>query len=636
MSKKQQANLIFDRGDPSGFGVLAEQSELNPTTIVRELVQNSLDAAREADRDTVIRFELIEHDIKDIPAIDRYKKVLGKAKKVSEKRHAGTLPDTEQSIVSAIERQVNLRKIDTLFVMDNGIGLNEARMDALLADGISYKSRGGAGSFGYGHTTVIPASDLRYMLYGGFSNDIKIASGHAVLSAFEEDGEIKGKDGYFIVKKTGKMLKPFVYPSNKAIPAIIKSRLDTIEEDWGDSGSVVAIPGFNYFNEDEVQDYPPPLKAVWLWGEIAKAVACNFFVAITQGRLQIEFPNDAFSTALVLDKDSIDEVLDRHKDEMRAKFLNGHKANKAYAAMTRGKNHKVDTVLGKIEIKLYKLPSGGVTQVDLCRNGMHITNRVPKLGIADFENYEPFHCLILTDASDKGDFHRLIRKSEPPKHNEIALKRLEKEERAKVNQTLDQIKAYIKEQIKPLKTDEFGVDDVLNLRSYGINTIEVLPPRVRTGGDSGGGGGGSGAGDGGGGGSDGFFKKEGRAISFSATPVPMGKRSYAVQIALEESKHDNEIRFSLDESLDITCYDNASEDFVYLKNVKIDGKKVAEEKLISNEAGKILGINLGSGKDEKDINLTFDFDIPGDINIDKDMTVGLKAEMVSRKIEQAE
>ena len=635
MLKKKQADLIFDRGDPSGFGVLAEQSELNPTTIVRELVQNSLDAAREADRDTVIRFELIEHDIKDIPAIDRYKKVLGKAKKVSEKRHAGTLPDTEQSIVSAIERQVNLRKIDTLFVMDNGIGLNEARMDALLADGISYKSRDGAGSFGYGHTTVIPASDLRYMLYGGFSNGTKIASGHAVLSAFEEDGEIKGKDGYFIVKKTGKMLNPFVYPSNKAIPAIIKSRLDSIEESWGDSGSVVAIPGFNYFNEDEVQDYTASTKAVWLWGQIAKAVSCNFFVAIAQGRLKIEFAG-MLDTILELNADSIVGVLDEYKDEMRAKFLNGHKANKAYIAMTRGKNHTVDTVLGKIQIKLYNPPSEGVTQVDLCRNGMHITNKVPRLGQADFENYEPFHCLILTDASDEGDFHRLIRKSEPPKHNEIALKRLDRQEKAKVNQALDQIKAYIKEQIEPLSADEFGITDVLNLRSYGINAIEVLPPRVRTGGTSGAGGGGGGAGGGGSGGSDGFFKKEGRAVSFSATPVPTGNRSYAVQIALEESKNDNEIRFYLDESLDITCYDNTSEDFVYLKNVKIDGTAVTKDKLIPDENGKILGINLGSGKDKKNINLTFDFDIPSDINIDKNTTVGLKAEMVSRKIEQAE
>ena len=643
MFGSKQANLLFEIGSPSGFGVLAEQSDLDPTTIVRELVQNSLDAAREAGQEqAIIRFEIAEHDIDDIPAIDRYKEVFEKAKKSSKKQYDGTLPDTAQSIVNAMEEKIKASKIETLFVTDNGIGLNEGRMAALLAEGISYKSRDGAGSFGYGHTTVIPASDLRYILYGGFFNGTKIAAGHAVLAAFEEDNEIKGKDGYFVIKKTGQIDNPFKYPNNKDIPIIIKNKLDSIEKEWGDSGSVVVIPGFNYFKEDHLH----------LWSYVKKAAACNFFVAIAQGKLRIEFrdkirnellkslgDSDArtSSSLFSLNKNSINQVLSEFKDEKRAKFLSGYKANKAYEAANLGKTHEIKTVLGTVKIKLYALSAGGITQVDLCRNGMHITGRVPKLMQADFEDYAPFHCLILTDASDDGEFHRLIRKSEPPKHNEIALNRLEREERKKVQQAFEDIKTFIKEYITKLDTNEFGIDDVLNLKSLGIDAIEVLPPRTRTGGNSRAGDGiGGGGGNAGGGGSDGSFKKSGRSVLFRATAVQTGKRSYDVQIALEESKNDNEIRFSLDEGLDLTCSDSAAEDFVYLKNIKVNGEKIAKEKLIKNEIGKVLGISLGSGKDDKNINLAFDFDIPDAVSIEKNATVSLKAEMVSRKMEKVE
>ena len=76
MSGKKEADLRFGGTETiSGFGTYAEQTELNPTTIVRELVQNSLDAAKDAERkEAIIRFEIENCKTADIPAFDTYKK----------------------------------------------------------------------------------------------------------------------------------------------------------------------------------------------------------------------------------------------------------------------------------------------------------------------------------------------------------------------------------------------------------------------------------------------------------------------------------------------------------------------------------------------------------------------------------
>ena len=626
MSNKK-ANLIFEKGAIEGFAVLAEQSSVHPTTVVRELVQNSLDAAREANQEkAIIRFELEKHKPSDLPAFDVYKSTFKKAKKATDKGQVSA-----QSVIDTIERTIKTPKMDILFVMDNGVGLNAERMNALLSQGISNKSASGGGSYGYGHTVVIPASDLHYIFYGGLCKGEKIAAGHAVLASFEDEGVIKGKDGCFVVSKEENIKNPFVYPKDNAIPDMIKGKLETIEQDWGSgSGSVVVITGFNHFLDKEKH----------LWDRIEKAVACNFFVAVQEGKLEIEYKHG--DEEYTLNKNTIGNALDKCKTEKRSKhFLNGHKAHKAYKTMCQGREHKITTPLGQIKIKLHEMDNEGDTQINLCRNGMHISNSVPRLERTDFTDYASFHCLILVDSSDDEDdrFHNLIRKSEPPKHDAINLKRLESKEKKKIEETLDEIKTYLKKHLTELDGDEFEIRDVLSLSSYGLNTLEEVPPQIRTGGGKGSGGGGNNGGTGGGSGGgargtgDSGFKRAGRAVAFRATPVQTDKRSYAVQVALEENSHDNEIRFALDESLDLTCDGANTEDFVYLKNIKIDGMKPAKEHLVKNDDGKVLGINLGSG-DTKQVNLTFDFELPSEIGIDDNSRVSLQAEMVRRQKEK--
>ena len=163
-------DLRFGPGDVSGFTAagLAGFHDLNPATVVRELLQNSLDAAREAGRTLVIiRFEVEKHDMALVPGLESYRSAFERAVKDQTKLSKGKLPDTATGITRAMKECLESSECTTLFVLDNGIGLDKRRMESLLADGRSDKGETGTGTVGNGHLTVMPASDLRYVLYGG-------------------------------------------------------------------------------------------------------------------------------------------------------------------------------------------------------------------------------------------------------------------------------------------------------------------------------------------------------------------------------------------------------------------------------------------------------------------------------------
>lgn len=625
MFKSKNPDLRFGRTESlSGFGVYAEQAILNPTTIVRELVQNSLDAAQKAGREkAIIRFEIESHRASDIPALNTYKKAFEQAKKSQEKREKGNLPDSAKKIVNAMEKQINEKTIETLFVMDNGCGVDKNTMVGLLGEGISAKDHGSAGSYGYGHTTVIPSSDLRYMLYGGFNGNESIASGHAVLASFEESNQLKSEHGYFILGVTGNIENPYKFPTNKQIPDLIKNKLEAIKG-WGvDSGTVVIIPGFNYFNEEKD-----------LWTSIKRAVACNFFVAVEQGKLRVELKLMDEEEIQIIDKSNLKVTLECFKTERQNKhFLSGQKANIAYETMLEGEEHSVPTKLGDVTIKLLK--SGERYQFDLCRNGMHITNSPPKSRPSNFANYQPFHCLILIDKENE-KISRLVRQSEPPKHNEIITKNIAGNGKKDLENVFSDIKAFLQGELTELDNEEFEIPDVLNIETHGINTLEELRPPVRTGGKRRGvtgKGRGRGSGKAGRGGTD-FFRKAGNAISFQAVAVPTGNRSYEMQMKLQKTDSANELRFALDESLDITCDNANAESFVKLHKIKIDDSEPSPESLIKNEEGDVLGISLGKIESEKNSKITFDYSLPDDIDLKEDARVSLKAELVGRQADK--
>ena len=647
----KRPDLHFGQGgEPSGFTTagITGFSDLNPAAIVREIMQNSLDAAREANQAVAnMRFEVEKSNLDQIPGIQRYRSVFIRAKQDQQKLRSGHqgLSDQAKDVAQAIEKCLSYEQCTTLFTLDNGIGLDGSRMKAILADGLSVKSEASAGAVGNGHFVVIPASDLRYVLYGGLTKQGQmIGSGHAILASHQSDNKRMGnKDGYFVKDLKHDLFDPYVFPQDNEIPEYLRSKLEWIANHW-QSGTIVAVPGFNHFRESNNS----------LWGTISKAAACSFFAAFAQKELRVEVVENG--EIQCLDHTTIDATLSKFRDEKRtrSKFLSGSRALAAFETVQTGRDVTVNTDIGNVTMKLREV-TDGKTRIDLCRNGMWITDKLPgKLRESQFTGLKPFHCVLLLDAGN-GEIHQLVRKAEGPLHNQIEIKKLtSRDERRKLTKAMDAIASKIREIIPEYDSERFKVPDVLSITSRGIasggrrssrvgsfNEVRrrrrIVPtaetdnvaedsPEYSESEKNPSSNGGTGPRMGG----RNNFRRSGNPLRFRALSVPTATRSCRVEIMPDEKTVEGEARFLLDEGLDESCDDWGKEDFVRLKTVAVDGCPVIGSALTRNERGEVLGVRLGALEPGKALDLEITYELPEGINLPDDVPIVLRTELIRR------
>ena len=650
-----QADFHFpDSCERTGFTSIkqAAHSDVNATTIIRELIQNSLDAVQErvsADK-AVVRFEIERNTMSEIPGIDSYKQAFENAVKLQRKISRNGLSDQAQIIVNSIEKCLAETDIETLFVSDNGIGLNHSSMLSLLGDGISDKPATSSGAVGNGHFTVLQSSDLRLVFYGGTTcDDESVCSGNAILASFEdEQGKPKSANGYFVCDMHPSMENPFDFAEDAQIPSFMSAKLKRIKKRWG-AGSVVAIPGFNYFR-DKKED---------VWKSIMEAAVCNFFVAIKQKKLIVVFRGDGKEE--VLDHSNLSSKLNMFKDNRRSKYASGRDAYRAYQTMqykdTTIKINEDTHIVVKLRRDLYN--GEGASDIGLCRNGMWITKTERISGVLarhHFNSYAPFHCLVLLSSQDKhGRVHNLVRKAEGPLHNEIYKKNLDAQDKRLFDKTWRTLRSYLQENLDKLQYHSFTIDDLFTVQRGSIADLVETEPNIRVRKSSSGdksGDGSSKADEGGdstrgngkdrtrGNGEDDKnkvseykspYQRLGRSIRFSAIPVTVGARARKVQITPAEDVVLGRIMFTLDEGLDDTCpsYDIRKEDFVYLDDeIILNNEQISKESLIYDDGGdRIIGIGLEGLLANKSIVVEFKFHLPADVSINKDIPIALKVQL---------
>lgn len=439
----------------------ASFSDLRPARIVRELIQNSLDAAVvEAGEDTaVMRFRVDSISRRQLPDVGGYKKAFEKSVKYQTHISGGKLPDAAQQVVNQIKEGINNLKTGEatlLSVMDNGVGLDKKRMNSLLGDGSSAKSGESSGSYGVGHLAPMALSDIRYMLYGGVTEDGKrIVSGRAVLASHPGREKLNAAQGYLIDDfRNG--LNGNLYDFSACHPEVVTNRINQVVSEWG-HGSVVMMPVFNDFRSD-----------LSLWEVVSKVAAYNFCAAIQQGKLIIEV--DDSTDRRKLDRDTLEGVLAQDKDLTRAarsdSFFEGLRPSgqNAYSilrTLADYPRHQVKVSSGAAYLSLMLPLMNGNTRVDLFRNGMWITDNVFALKRADFANRQPFHAVIEIEAEESGDLHKLIRKAEGPMHDTLSFALLSREEQAELKKSLRQLADRIKKQVPEIGTEEYRIDDFL-------------------------------------------------------------------------------------------------------------------------------------------------------------------------------
>ena len=470
----------------------------------------------------------------------------------------------------------------------------------MLSDGVSAKSGNASGTFGNGHSVVIPASNLRYVLYGGLTADGQsYGAGQAVLASHRVDGKWPSRSGRGVYLRSFKPSSadvPFTLAQGQAIPPMVAAAIDWIRDEHG-HGAAVIIPAFNNFEHDQS-----------LRDAVFRGAAFNFFQAIHEGRLVVEVADSRGSGAV--NATTLPGVLALYRDELRSgrmgTFLSGRKANEAYETLVDGEVHEIGTGLGRVSVRLLRRESGR-RSVGLCRNGMWITEDLPLFQNA-FADRQPFQALIVLGSDGEGGFFDLIREAETPLHDRLAPKQMDPDRRKALRDALREIRDAIADLVPVSTEDVYSPRDILAFQFEEVEgqgrggrqpsfwgpvgtTRRPSMPRRKTG-EPESGGPGHGGGESGRGMPDRRFVVE---PIFRITSVPTGPRRRTVHVECAEDFHDAELRMFVDENVDATCdrQTRSQAAAVLLSNVTVNGRALSDEDLVNTGEGAV-GAKLGS------------------------------------------
>ncbi len=632
---KRRADLYFGPGSATGFTPAGPSSfdNLRPAAVVRELIQNALDAAREANvRPARIRFQLSRSRRESIPGIASYESTLERAINTQIESSQGSLSRQASLVVDRIKRALEGELVDVLTVFDNGVGLDETRMNALLTDGLSVKDGTATGTYGNGHSTVIPCSDLRYVLYAGITAQGKrIGSGHAVLASHHRKGEChpRSGDGFLVREFQAGRGKPFVCSGGAGLSGLILDALKQIRSETG-HGSAVIVPAFNHFREQRAT----------LWDTVSHAAAASFFVAIEDRQLEVAVddrrePRNPHSRTL--DRDTLVDVLRVNENQQRtSSFLNGRRAFEAHQAYVSGTRHRIATNAGKIDVHLLENTSG-ITRVNLCRNGMWITHERDIPGFyPTFVDQVPFHAILSVSAKMGHKLHGYIRDAEGPLHESISMKRLTRKDARACRQALREVSDWLLNNTSKIQSEAYSPIDFLTLdvgggvalggqRSPGSywgapvpvtrNPASELPVFPIGGSDQ----------------TNGSPKGEGTRkpdstpkrsrerrrptlpSHFQIVSRPLGSHRRRIVIECWKDFTDAEVRLVVDEALDATCERHGQDSYTpaALSKVRVDGVPAPKHALRRFD-GEVRAVYLGDLRRGVSVEVDVSYRLTGD------------------------
>ncbi len=453
----QQPDLIFPLGYKiDGFTSLTTSQQAGePDSVVRELLQNGLDASvREARRERAeIHFTIARRALSDLHGVRRYRLAFDAARREREARRGGLTHD-ERDVIQRIDNVLSERRMWVLFCRDNGVGLNRERLKALISEGNSDKATTGAGSYGLGHLTAYNASDLHYVLYAGRRPAANIVGGRAILASHQFAGKHRDRDGYWMLPPALEgdfSLQNADFPNT--VPPLLQTELDQIT----DSGTVVAICGFNHFHNDDAQS---AMRA------ITRVAALNFVGAIHQDKMTVTVSIEGTDQHIRIDQQTVERALEQVSGQKRAPAKGWFPGSQGYRALQTLQTGRrlANPIDRSVEVWFRRLDAPGErARVQVFRDGMWITNDAPQLATGDFNGVRPFDAVVLlsdADPEDHTEFYDLIRHSEGPEHRDLSkLRKLSKGEQSQLREMLRQLAEQLRDEAGQVDSeDSFDAD----------------------------------------------------------------------------------------------------------------------------------------------------------------------------------
>ena len=378
--------------DPSS----AHFSDAPIPKLVRELIQNSLDAKHEG-LSNPVHVTFTETSVKRSliggAALQRHlNSCLDRAKADGR----SDLADIYATALTVIKR----RNIPCLKVQDTGtMGLNDARWKALVVQEGAVNKEGAApsGSYGIGKNAVLNVSDLQTVFYctrlvEGRRGRVEKLQGKSTLTG-HPDPEGSGHDlqhiGFYSLSED----RPII---GKGVPEFFQ---------LGDTGTAVFIMGFNAHSSD------------WA-GQVATAAIENFFHAIHQQNLTVEIHAPDVSP-IRIDHQTIDYLFERLKP------INRNAVHYYKAIRDLGEDDieltKRLTKLGRLRTHVAFAEGAPRRIAHINRNGMLITDsreqKVNPLAPRQRGLWPDFVAVVVPD-TDAGDLW--LRKMENPSHDSLS------------------------------------------------------------------------------------------------------------------------------------------------------------------------------------------------------------------------
>ena len=440
------SELYFRLGETKGFTAidLADKKEgyANP---IRELLQNSLDASREADNDKCeinVYIAIIQKS--QIPHIGEYERVLEKA--IQTARNGGSYNTNSEQRVKPIQGALNEETLKVLLFSDDGAGMRQEQLEAILTGGVSIKEdEKSGGSFGVGNLSSYSLSSLRYVLYATKHKDKRngtncLFTGSPILAGHNDGKAQRGNRGRIVMKKPENEMNPkFVYP--KKFPGFIEPKMNNLS-----TGTIVAILGLS---ED--------------WGEEAEyAIVSNFFHALAHDALIIKIHQESGQKTIAYDE--VDRLMASKKDFRRARgesILSGKTAYQAWQTVKENNTQKIIELSNSDRVYVcVKSDSNTDSAIVLVRNGMVIARHDSMLSpdmdaLRKDPSLEPFTAVIDVDKQDAPNLFRLIKDAESPYHNRLQAKILGNEEEKCLKKLLKELSEKIKKHLRKIERDSF-------------------------------------------------------------------------------------------------------------------------------------------------------------------------------------
>ena len=387
------------------------------SSVIREVIQNSLDAAKKRDdycNPVKVCFEFKELESQNIKAFDGIVEHLKACYETAQRQEATKEPEKREAshfFKNALELTSESKKIKFLCIHDyntkgltGGLDDDEGAFAGLIfAEGLSQKENPGTGgSYGIGAAAPLAMARIRTLFYytkiqntNGELEERFIGRARLQGHRNSSDQRLSGIGFY------GKTASDNPTLIDKEIPDWPKNWRQDITEDTGTS---IFIP-YTGLKEDELN-------------QARISVIANYFYAIWSGKLEVTIGN------VSINKNNVEALFESYKIlfETENNRLNQDRIIKCFTAIETMKrpNHKgEEEIKGFGKIKWYlRVGDEFKRRVGVCRiNGMFVTNKPPNMTKpSDFPNTKPFDMFVHT--ADRASSDLLLR-YEPPAHNKL-------------------------------------------------------------------------------------------------------------------------------------------------------------------------------------------------------------------------